>query len=449
MRETTVAQPLSSLQLALSDPVGQRGPRRVAQRDAMRNAQLVSDAYDERKQRTLDHAKWLRSSAIDHVDVDREAEAAWGEQGSEGGGGASTVRSSKSSQELRRSKARAREKANAAKRQPQEVRRYATESAVAMGVAPNADNVYRRAMRRTGAGLAAGDVKRQPALRSFGSLTAVIKPAHGGRLAKGHALASADDLLEAAISKAHKSRRLRFEERFAVIHGLLTILHGSKKAAAGNQRLEQLHEALLSCGVENRDPLTVSRRQFVPIALGVLGDDGVKPAMLERLYSAFDPEQRDRARYSSIVAGVMMGNRPDVYKLNGFIGEDHGRFSDVLPVVRVVFDVYNHTGSGVTADECRELLLLPACTEDDIITMDALWQEVAPGLGMLPRDRERKVSWGHFISGLQDQRGCPVLREFQRQLASYQAVLYGGEKKDTLFAGEMREVVHVHHSATR
>ena len=138
----------------------------------------------------------------------------------------------------------------------------------------------------------------------------MIKPAHGGRLAKGHALASADDLLEAAISKAHKSRRLRFEERFAVIHGLLTILHGSKKAAAGNQRLEQLHEALLSCGVENRDPLTVSRRQFVPIALGVLGDDGVKPAMLERLYSAFDPEQRGPSSQREPVGREGLGFEP-------------------------------------------------------------------------------------------------------------------------------------------
>ena len=85
----------------------------------------------------------------------------------------------------------------------------------------------------------------------------------------------------------------------------------------------------------------------------------------------------------------------------------------------------------------------------DVILVDLKITVCADVDFLLPRDRERKVSWGHFISGLQDQRGCPVLREFQRQLASYQAVLYGGEKKDTLFAGEMREVVHVHHSATR
>ena len=62
---------------------------------------------------------------------------------------------------------------------------------------------------------------------------------------------------------------------------------------------------------------------------------------------------------------------------------------------------------------------------------------------------ERKVSWGQFISGLQNQRGCPVLREFQRQLASFQSRLYRGAKEDKLFASEMRTVVEVHHSATR
>ena len=64
---------------------------------------------------------------------------------------------------------------------------------------------------------------------------------------------------------------------------------------------------------------------------------------------------------------MMMANRPEVYKLVGATGGDHGKFSDLLPVLRAVFQVFDNEELGITPNDCRDILTLPALHEDDVL----------------------------------------------------------------------------------
>ena len=172
-------------------------------------------------------------------------------------------------------------------------------------------------------------------------MSAVVQPSHESLYQHGGPLRHDDQLIERAIARKHKARKMRFDGRFTIVGHVLATLHKSPTAAPGNQQLIKLHDALKNCGVENSNPLAIARRQFVPITLDTVGDDGITERMANLLYSAFDPDRRDRARYACICCGLMMANRPEVYKLVGSTGGDHGKFSDTLPVLRAVFQVFD------------------------------------------------------------------------------------------------------------
>jgi hypothetical protein len=132
----------------------------------------------------------------------------------------------------------------------------------------------------------------------------------------------------------------------------------------------------------------------------------------------------------------MLSNRPDVYKLVGFVGDDthSAKFADLLPVLRAVFSVYGtDSGDGdsiaasVTADDCRDMLMLPVLSEDDVLAMDALWGEAATSIfHVRARDRTQRFTWDQFFGKLNSERiGTSLLVELQRQVLAYQVRIKG------------------------
>jgi hypothetical protein len=186
-----------------------------------------------------------------------------------------------------------------------------------------------------------------------------------------------------------------------------------------------LHEGLRICGSENSNPLAIGRAQFVAITMKTLDEFGGDVSLANNLYSSFDPETRDRARYDVIVGGMLVGNHPDLYKLLGFLGGDsHGsRFSDLQPLLKAAFALFGghrHPPS-LLADDVRELLRLAVMNEDDSMAITALWARAADGLfGVGARDRARAIEWDEFFAKLSGGVGEKVLGEFARQVGEYQ-----------------------------
>jgi hypothetical protein len=148
----------------------------------------------------------------------------------------------------------------------------------------------------------------------------------------------------------------------------------------------------------------------------------------------------------------MLANRPDVYKLVGFLGDSHGSaFSSLLPVFKAVFQLYGSKSAAlvelteeeeeedhlneryktkstnemnsykVSADDCREIFLLACLNEDDYLTMDAMWNSSSVDLFSLrPRSKSPQLHWDEFIEKLSCQPGTPLLIEYQRQVTEYQ-----------------------------
>jgi hypothetical protein len=392
VRETTVPHSMSQLQMALADPQAQRGNRRVAQRDAARHARILTDALEERKIHQLRHASWLETSG-DKVSRSNALKGAVSATSTNHGATPGMVKRST----------------------------YALDQAAHMGVMAGPSNVYRELMRQKGSGVKASDVTRTSKVQRLGTMSAVLQPSTNELYQRGGPLAHDDQLIERAIARKLKARKMRFEVRLQIVGQVLATLHKSPSAAPGNQQIIRLHQALRRCGIENINPLVIARAQFTPIILHTLGDDGITPHMADMLYSAFDPDRRDRARYTSICCGMMMANRPEVYKLIGSTGSDHGKFADTLPVLRSVYQQFDVEDTGITPNDCYDLLMLPALHEDDILAMGALWSETAKLFGIPPRDKLQRIKWDIFIGVLSKQPGCPLLKEIQRQLKAYQS----------------------------
>ncbi len=130
------------------------------------------------------------------------------------------------------------------------------------------------------------------------------------------------------------------------------------------------------------------------------------------------PSSFRRARYDVIVAGLLIANRPEVYKL---LGRKPGPFGDVMPVLKAEFDIFAKGTGTVTADDIRQLLLVPALNEDDVRTAEALWAAAAPLFQTGASDRVQRISWG-ALSDVLGGEEC-VLRELQRQVKAYQAAV--------------------------
>ena len=401
VRETTVPHAMSELQMALAHPQAQRGNRRLAQRNAARNARILTDALEERKVHQRRHADWLETSGGSaEANMRAAAAAAAGKKKPPG-----VVRSRKQPSPVKRST-------------------YAADQARAMGVRAAPSNVYRESMRQSGSGMAPSSVTRTSSVRSIGAMSAVLQPSHDELFQRSAPLSHDDQLIERGVARKLKAREMRFDGRFRIVGHVLATLHKAATAAPGNQQLIKLHGALKSCGVENSDPLAVSRAQFVAITTYTLGNDGITARMADLLYSSFDPERRDRARYACICCGMMMANRPEVYKLVGATGGDHGKFSDLLPVLRAVFQVFDNEELGITPNDCRDILTLPALHEDDVLAMDALWTEGAKLFKVVPRDKIQRIKWDIFFGALSKQRGCVIFKELQRQLKAYQGKIH-------------------------
>jgi len=375
-RQTTVAgagRGPSALQMALQGDSASvvssqvmRGAQRARQKDAMRLATVASLALEERQAAQIQHASWLET-APEKADVVTKP--------------------------------------------------YAEARSLALG-APAAPSTSFRSAMRVG-GTSSRPHLRHCSVKKAGSLAAVVQRSKNESMHEGS--------VGGAVAKHLKARALRFEHRLSMVANTLKVLQADSTARPGNQQLVALHKALKTCGVENSDALVVSRNQFNAILQRTF--PALKrehPVLGDSLYSCFDPGGRDRARYDCLVAGLLIGNRPDLYKLVGFLGgETHGsQFSDLLPVLKATFDLFGtsleSTETSVTADDVREMLKLSAQGEDDIMAMEALWADAARERFRLPpRDRgSRRIKWEEFIGKLSDE--AQILTELKRQLTAYQ-----------------------------
>ena len=393
-RETTVAgaaSGLSDLQMALSGRSApsadvasavMRGTQRGEQKATFRQAALVTEALEERQAIQHRHAKWLESSGSrrsrDHNDVKRST--------------------------------------------------YAQDLGLALGVPAAPSTVFREAMRQGGAGQRTRDLARGGEVKCLNNLAAVVLPAHETLFhEKGHALGRSDAAVEKALARKLKARALRFDVRPVAVADVLHALHRSPSAKPGNQQIARLHAALRICGTENSNPMAIGRSQFLTIAQRTFEDFRSRPQLLQSLYSAFDPDARDRARYDTIAAGLVLANRPDLYKLLGNLGsETHGaRFSALQPMLKEVLALFGagRAAVAVTANDVRDILLLPALSEDDAITLDGLWTDTAATLfDLMPRDRQRTLPWSE-LWGTLSTSGEALLLEFERQVLAFQAIV--------------------------
>ena len=124
----------------------------------------------------------------------------------------------------------------------------------------------------------------------------------------------------------------------------------------------------------------------------------------------------------------MVANRPDLYKLLGFLGGDsHGsRFASLQPLLKATFGLFggHRRPPSLVADDVRELLRLGVLNEDDSMAVDALWARAADALfGVTARDRARAIEWGEFYGKLSGGAGEKVLEEFGRQVVAFQGAV--------------------------
>lgn len=129
-------------------------------------------------------------------------------------------------------------------------------------------------------------------------------------------------------------------------------------------------------------------------------------------------------RYDCLIGGLVFANRPDVYRLIGSVGGGGGQFSDLMPALRAVFNIFSQSEDemSTTANDFWEILQIPALNEDDAMVTDALWAEASPKIfGVRPRDRTQKIKWDILSKEL--SREGVVLAELQKQVEAYQVAV--------------------------
>jgi hypothetical protein len=190
----------------------------------------------------------------------------------------------------------------------------------------------------------------------------------------------------------------------------------------GNAPVFALHAALRETGSENPDASVVSRRQFVATVCGAV--PGVSQAAAGMLYSAFDPYQYDRLRYGAVTAALIAAIRPGANDMlgNTGAGAHRGPTSGARTVLRLVAELVDSDGDGLSGPEIEAVLLTCSSTESDEDVADALADDCFPDAlraGVL--GAEVRVARDSFLARCTAHP--TLLDEFQAQLSAFRAAV--------------------------